>query len=225
MNKMIWALAFVVLCSGMAFAIGNATIDGTVSQSKYAGAETAENVTTEGGNVSTVNLTGTDSTERWAGAYGNVSGTLVLAEAGDTNYMYDWTYDTGDGGEVCVSVASNFDWTAPLTAASLTGLSTAWDFGDNADNVTETFDDGTQSFEIAGQTIPAVPLADTGGADYVTGALNDGAGSAQTDFAFCVNITGAGSNYDTETVDYEVIMPTDDAVDATETYFFYIELV
>lgn len=224
MNKMIWALAFVVLCSGMAFAIGNATIDGTVSQSKYAGEATAGDVTTEGGNVSTVDLTGTDSTERWAGAYGDVSGTLVLAEAGDTEYMYNWTYDTGDGGEVCVSVAENFDWTA-LAAANLTDLSSAWDFGDNADNVTETFDDGEQTFEIAGQTISDVLLADTGGADYVTGAINDGAGSAQNNFAFCVNITDESSNYDGETVDYEVIMPTDDGVDDEETYYFYLELV
>ena len=95
MNKTIWALAFVVLCSGMTFAIANATVTND-SQSGWRQTQAAQYVVTEGGNVSGVNLDMNDTTWKWAGAFGNVSGNLVLGQATDTQYLYNWTWtETG----------------------------------------------------------------------------------------------------------------------------------
>ena len=58
-------------------------IDG--AQSKYVPSANA-NVTTEGGNVTPLNLFGNVSTEKWAGYWGNVSGNIVLSPGTDMFY-------------------------------------------------------------------------------------------------------------------------------------------
>ncbi len=99
--KWIYAIFGIVLLSGMAFAISGATVETEVERGKWAG-NTSGSVTTEGGNVSGVNVSAGVSTEKWASYYGDVVGSIVLADSAATS-VYTWAWATTDGGEVCVS--------------------------------------------------------------------------------------------------------------------------
>jgi hypothetical protein len=222
MNKTIWALAFVVLCSGFVFAIENASIDGTSYQSGYEGSGDAGSIVIEGGNVTGTNLSATQSTERWAGFYGNISGYLVLAETGHVDYMYRWTYDTGTGGEVCVSTNDGPVW-ADIVETTAEYVDDVWNFGAVADNATETVDT-TESFVIAGQTVTDTDaIIIQSDSSFVSGLLAFAETPATEDeFAFCVNIA-TGTNYNNTAADYEIMAPTPPL--DTETYYFYLELI
>jgi hypothetical protein len=61
------------------------------------------------GNISEVNLIGTATTQTWQGYFGNVSGTIQLADASD-NMMYNWSLASPQG-EVYTSTNSTITWT------------------------------------------------------------------------------------------------------------------
>jgi hypothetical protein len=223
MNKTIWALAFVVLACGTAFAIGNATVTpGT--QSKYAGIANTGNVTTEGGNVSGVNVNSTTSTEKWAGFYGNVSGNIVLAEAGQSVFLYTWTANQSNG-EVCVSTAANPSW-ATLGAGVASIVDTVWSYASaDTDSAVNTFKT-TEDYAIQNQTITGAASATTGMGSFETGIINTTSPAAtQDNLAFCVKSNAAGLNYRNQSANFELIVPTGQGATDTEQYFFFVELV
>ncbi len=222
MNKTIWALAFVVLCSGMAFAIGNASAT-QESTSKWQGIATAGDIVTEGGNVSNVTLDVNTSTEKWAGAYGEIDGNLVLAEDAATAFMYSWVINESNTGEVCVSTNTNPTWASVVSGTTAAVIDTVWGFAvpTDADTAVNTLNE-TGSVNIAGSDYTGAAATDT--ASWQTVALNFGATAAKTDFAFCVNITQQ-NNYVADPVDFEMIMPTNETALGTEQYYFFVELV
>ena len=222
MNKTIWALAFVVLCSGMAFAIGNATVDQHTT-SKWVDVTGAGNIVTEGGNVSNVTLDVNISTEKWAGAYGEVDGYLVLAEdLGTANFMYTWTYDESAGGTVCVSTNTNPTWASVVGGVAASVIDTAWGFtATDADSAANTIDD-TASVTLNGVSVTG-NSTDLGTWDTV---LVGGLGGTGTNvYGFCVDINSTGTNYVGAAVDYEMMMPTNATASQTETYYFFVELL
>ncbi|MCP4647680.1 MAG: hypothetical protein GY852_08095 [bacterium] len=221
MNKTIWALAFLVLCSGMTFAIGNATTT-EVAQSGYDGETAAGSILTEGGNVSETDIGANQSTEKWAGFFGNVSGQLVLAEAAASPYMYSWTY-SGTGGEVCASIDTNFPW-ADLQATLNATIDSVWGFDPNdADSANNTMTDTTGTVVVDAQTETSTAVTTEG--NWQTVALGDGTEAATSDFAFCVNITSGGTNFKGGTSDYQLMVPANETVATYETYYFYVELI
>ena len=226
MNKTIWALAFVVLCSGMAFAIGNATVDQHTT-SKWVDVTGAGNIVTEGGNVSNVTLDVNLSTEKWAGAYGEIDGNLVLAEdLGTANFMYSWTYNDSAGGTACVSTNSNPTWASAAGGIAASAIDTAWGFTpEDGDSAVNTLDD-SGLVAINGLTLAASAAAiDLGTWEtVVVGGLGTG---GTLPYAFCVNISQtAKNNYRGAgyPVDYEVMMPANQTATETETYYFFVEL-
>lgn len=61
------------------------------------------------GNVSEMRLSGYSNTQTWQGYYGNVTGTVQLADSGDF-VMYNWTLAT-PSGEVYATTNSTVIWT------------------------------------------------------------------------------------------------------------------
>lgn len=225
MNKTIWALAFVVLCSGMAFAIGNATTT-NVTQSGFEGLTTTGAANIEGGNISETDIGSNQSTEKWGGFFGNVTGQIVLADAAATPYMYSWTW-AGEGGEVCASMNSNFPW-ASLEPTLNATIDTVWGFvAGDTDSATNTFTDASGTVVVDGQTETSTAVTTEGATVWETVALGDGAEVATDDFAFCVNITADGTNFKGGISDYQMMVPTDntEGPGVVETYFFYLELI
>ena len=111
MNKTIWALAFVVLCSGFVFATVNPAVVSEINNSKWVNTASGTSVVLEGGNVTATDLEVNVSTEKWAGAFGEITGELILAQAGDANFLYNWTLSAPDAGEVCVTTNAAATWT------------------------------------------------------------------------------------------------------------------
>jgi len=182
--------------------------------------------TTEGGNITVLNITSANSsTERWAGYLGNIStvnSNIVLANP-TLDIFYSWDWDAANDGEICAGTATTYVW-ADLAAGAAADVDTVWVFGDVSDDAEATFDDGNANIDIAGSVI-AAPSADTGQANgFVTMLLTDQAApAAEGDFLFCTNTSiGAGTGYDGSTVDYELIVPT--TYGATEDYYFFVEL-
>ena len=219
--KSILALFGVMLFgAGLVMAISGATPT-LVSDSRWSGAAAA-NDTTEGGNISAVNIAGVSLTDRWAAYYGNVSGTINLTDG--TNSIYSWTPSTYTG-EVCLATGSAYNYNAAV-AATTAGINTAWSFSTGTDTATNTFNDGTCSDLVFSQATVTSPIqADHESGTFFTCAIRDGVGTAKANFAFCTPIQNAGTAFNGITSQYEVIVPTSDAsASATENYYFYIEL-
>ncbi len=216
MKKQILAL---LLLGSLAFAIQPAEGWNVVSTGKYTPTGSA-NVTTEGGNVTNLDLAGNISTEKWAGYWGNVTGEIVLTPG--TSLFYSWVWDSGNGGEVCaVAAPSGFDWSTLATPVAA-NIDAAFGFltGDTDDTGNTLGNPCTVT--VAGQTPSGIgDLTGVGG--FETCAISDG-GTAKANYAFCVNITQGGSLFNSATGDYELLAPTNETAGATETHYFWLEL-
>jgi hypothetical protein len=179
-------------------------------------------VVTEGNEITEVNLTVDSYTERWAGFYGNVSGSISLSDG--SHDLYNWTWAAASGGEVIASTANTgIDW-ANLANGAVTDVDSVWGFSSGSDRAVDTFND-QDTFTIGEQTMtnaPAVITGDDTKSDYLTAITNDGANSAKNDFQFVVGIINDGTTFNGETHDFEMMVPTDETVG--ETYYFYVEL-
>ena len=210
--------------AGLVLAISGATPT-EVSQTRWAG-DAASSQTTEGGNISVVNVSGTALTDKWAAYSGNISGRITLDDNGAGAAVFNWTWTPATGGEVCVSTNSAFPF-ASATTATAGGVDTAWTFSTtDADSATNTYTAtcGTAltfaQSTVAGTTAAADLM---GSSSFLSCAVDDG-GAAETNYAFCTQIQSAGTNYNNATVNYELMVPTTAGASATETYFFYLEL-
>jgi len=217
-RKLLLMLLFAV---GLLFAIQPAENWTTGQIGKYTQAGQA-NVTTEGGNVTQLNLSSNISTEKWAGFWGNVSGRIVLSPG--TGMFYTWTWDSSRGGEVCaIAAPSGFDWSG-LQSVTAAVINSIWNFGSATDNATNTLT-STCNVDIAGIPVSNTAGNVTGGNYFKTCAVADQASpSTKADIAFCVNITQGGNLFNGQTGDYQLLVATNETAGTTETYYFWLEL-
>ncbi|MBD3389940.1 hypothetical protein GF415_03230 [Candidatus Micrarchaeota archaeon] len=186
---------------------------------------TAGNISTEGGNVSSVNLDSNLSTEKWAGFYGNTTGTLHLAEENDTQFMYTWNWTSASGGLVCASTASAVT-TMNATGARGADIDSAWGFSPGAtDSGANTFSNPNCTLSFGGIFLSGADYADTGASGgFRTCAYKSEFTPSKDEMVFCVNITQNGQFFNGEQGDYEMMVPTPYAQSTFETYFFYMNL-
>ena len=209
----------LLLALGLAFAIQPAEGWNAGAQGKYSSSANA-NVTTEGGNVTPLNLTGNVSTEKWAGYWGNVSGNIVLSPG--TDMFYTWAWTSGDGEVCAIADSSGFDWSSVQAIAAAT-IDTIWGFvGADTDSATSTLTSAC-NLDVATSSVTGVGTTHTGSGNFETCAVGDGDDVAKQDVAFCVNISSAAL-FNGQTGDYELLAATDEALGATETHYFWVEL-
>ena len=220
MNKGI-LLALLLAVSGLAFAIQPAQGWTVVSTGKFAPSVNAS-VTTEGGNVTNLNLAGNVSTEKWAGYWGNVTGQIVLAPNA-ANMFYTWAWTPADGGDVCAVLDNGFNW-AGLSAATVAQLDSAWNFAvGDTDSATSTFTNAACTLNVAGSTVSTARALTLGGGNFYTCAARDG-GTAKGDMAFCVGIQNNAALFNGGTGDYQLLTATNETAGQTENYNFWLEL-
>ena len=65
-------------------------------------------VQAQAGNVTEINIFGYSPTQTWQGYFGNITGTIQLADAGD-NVMYNWSLASPQG-EIYASTNSSINW-------------------------------------------------------------------------------------------------------------------
>jgi len=217
-----YGLAFaVLLLAGLAFAIQPAEDWQVGPQGRYAQVLNA-NVTTEGGNVTELNLSSNISTEKWAGYYGNVTGQIVLAP-NNADMFYTWTWTSAEGGEVCaVAAASGFDWSA-VAAAAAGDVDTVWGFATGETDSSTSTMTGTCTMDVAGTSVPtACTTMPVSGLESTV--ITDGAAVVKSDIAFCVNITAGSTLFNGGTGDYELLTAADEVAGNMETHYFWLEL-
>lgn len=163
-------------------------------------------VTIATGTIYSANLNGQHSTYRWAGIYGNVTGTIVLGDS-NSDIMYQWT---AVGKYVYLDDDSTVSW-SNLAAATCTDVENVYSFlvGASDDcantfNGTSSFNSGLIPLNIA-STIAASTLNNASTAVWDTLALKD---TSNNDVVFVgVAQNPAAYAYNGDLANYQVIIP------------------
>lgn len=240
-QRMIGIVIVVALAAAMVFAgIVSALPDGatvlTNVSASTKGAVTAESDTAQGGYITGLNLTVEQSTAKWQGYFGNITGSIVLEDSSG-NEMFNWGDAVAGGGEVFATTSDSAPtWSAvnSVTNAELihgtNGINALWSWEttqtDDADATFSTTDTVTVAgTEITGTVATAANAILPSGQSWQTLVITDTADiSAKTDYIFIGIINDNHEAFDTTSKDYQMIVPTADTPAASDTYYFYVEL-
>ncbi len=199
---------------------GVATTSGII-RLRWDGSVTASNVTTQGGNITAVNVATTQLTSKWASYFGNVSGTIRLSDTQSGNAVYVWTYNTAAGGEVCVSTGSAQAFSSPVNA-NWTTIDSAFGTTGTPDNASATYNTTCPTLTLSTGTMTGFNASKTqGSSTFTTCAGTFGGATAINDHGFCTNINASGTMYNGSNANYELIVPTGSS---NRNYYFYMEL-
>jgi len=185
------------------------------------------NFTTAGGNVTEVNVSVNNIiTDKWAGVYGNITGNMLLANSDPVpDILYEWSWSPSSGGTICASTNSSL---SPLFIIGADGgdIDDAWSFPTTSnDSATQTFNLTNCSLEFGPETVDNASYADTGySGGFETCAFKSRITPSKGNLVFCTQINGTGKLYNNETGNFELIIPTEEGIGVTETYYLYAEL-
>lgn len=182
-------------------------------------------VTTQGGNITTVNLSAYQITGKWAGFYGNISGDIRLADSSG-NIFYRWTVSDPTGSVVYVCSGTVNDWTTtniqPLYSTDSL-LPSFLKSGVDSFNVTFTLQ---EQFTSASLTINNV--------NYTYTYSNNNPGTTFKTYALKANnenvliwagkAVQGGTSFKGTVVDYQVLAGVPQQYPNTVTFYFYLEL-
>ncbi len=201
-----------------------ANVTNVTHHGRYNGTS-AGNISTEGGNVSGINISSTQLTERWAAFYGDVVGNIFLNDLSGTN-VYSWSWAPGAGGVVCLSTNSSFANPTTVIGALGADIDTAWNLTSSAtDSGNRTFNSTNCSIGIGTATVHNASYVDTGSAGgFATCALKSEVAPTKPQMLFCTSIISGGTLWNGAAGDYEVMVPTPEASGTNETYYFYANL-
>ena len=101
-------------------------------KSERAPEDSPKSVPAQAGNVTELNVFGYSTTRSWQGYFGNVSGTIQLADS-DDKVMYNWSY-ASPKGEIYASTSSDLNW-GNIQCFNFTAKGT---YGDDTGNAGET---------------------------------------------------------------------------------------
>ncbi|MCI0504199.1 right-handed parallel beta-helix repeat-containing protein [Candidatus Micrarchaeota archaeon] len=185
----------------------------------------AGNETTEGGNITAANTNTTQLTERWAAYFGNVTGDISLGQGPGAQNVFTWAWNPAAGGVVCASTNSTLGMFTAYPAYGF-DIDSAWGFiPATTDSGTNTFNLTDCTLDIGGGTISNASSADTGQpGGFRTCALKADALPAKGQMVFCSEIIGGGTAWNSQSADFEIIVPTPESFGSTETYYFYANL-
>lgn len=234
--KLICSFFVFIFLVSFAFAVspsGATSVNVVSSQTSTPDSPTSVNA--QAGNVTELNIFGYSVTQSWQGYFGNVSGTIQLADASD-KVMYNWSLADPEG-EIYASTSNAvnwaniacFDWTTNGVA-----LETAFNIDSNdVDGVNETFSytNGHDLFYvnnhqfIEGQCMSTTIFDNSGsGVDnhFEEVLLWDGSNVVFTSLIEESSVLG----FDGRDHDFEMLVLEDGHGTNTEvtTYYFYVEL-
>jgi hypothetical protein len=216
------AVAFIICMAAIAFAITPASNWTMGTSGKYS-PTTAGGFVTAGGNVTDINIESNQSTSKWAGIYGNVSGSITLAK-NSTVIFYTWTWTPVNGAKICASTNSSFG--AITSNGTAAGVDTAWGFtiSTDMDTAANTMTSACTLANVTGSDITGSAAVNTSGVDAGTETCvsKQDTGTTKDSYVFCAPIIGTGFTFDGLLRNYAMMVPT--AQSGTETYYFYLEL-
>ena len=216
---LILMMAVLVLSFSMVLAAPSGAST-TTGASTTGTATSSTTVNADGGNVTYVDVSSNVITSRWAGFYGNVSGSLLLSDASSHNF-YQWSISSMTGAVVYAADAAVSDWTGTNIGALDNAHAPSWVNTSAADNFTQTFA-STESFTSSSLNEANVPYATTFNSSGVAGNLKTYALYATTESAtiWAGKVVDDADGFAGDTVDYQVLLPAQTGT----TYNFYLEL-
>lgn len=233
--KLVVALAFVLVASSFVSAVtpfGASNI--TSVRNSTSALDAPVGVSAIAGNVTELNIQGFSVTQSWQGYFGNITGTIMLADSQD-NVMYNWSLADPEG-EIYASRQSSVDW-ANIGCFNWTengtwlenNFSIEWD---DVDGVNETFNQYdhplfyTNNVQIDQDTCMSTNIYDSSGAQnnnyYDEVLLWDGEDVIFTSLIEEESILG----FDGKDHDFEMLVLEDGHGTDLDTtpYYFYVEL-
>lgn len=211
-------LSVLLLQPVLAATIPNASIVSTASQGNFSWAATNTTASQVAGNITHTSFFLNSTTYRWAGLFGNVSGNIVLGDAG-SNSIFTWSAE----GVLVYASDTQPNWTNVVDANEADVVSRYSFLGENAsDRYTETFTGASEdiSSSVFSITSDYAPAFSSGGTPWKTYSLSDG-----------VNIIFAGLvkpdgdfNYRGGISDFQMILPEGGHDSSPTTYNLYVEL-
>lgn len=209
--------------------------DVVVESSQRATPDLPTSVSAQAGNVTELNIFGYSTTQSWQGYFGNVTGTLMLADASD-NVMYNWSLANPEG-EIYASMSPSvnwdniecFDWDA-----NGSWLESQFNIEhDDVDGVNETFSYSTghnlfyaNNREISENSCMSAHIFDSTGSNsnalYQEVLLWDGTDVVFTSLLEETSVLG----FDGRDHDFEMLVLEDGHASNLDTtpYYFYVEL-
>lgn len=199
--------------------------------SRYTGSTGGWNISAQAGNVTELTIDATSTTQTWQGYYGNVIGSILLADSSN-NTLIDWTI-TGVQGQVYASrVSSISDWTT-INCSNSTHIiaeDVALNSTGKADSVNNTFNTSGihNAFYVGAKQIPAngcpvVTLKNSTGysSDWKEVLLNSG-----VNMVYTALLTTDKNGFNNSNYDFQMIVGEDghSGNTATTPYYFWIEL-
>lgn len=209
----------------------------TFVNSSTATPDTPSSIPAQAGNVTEVNINGFTTTQSWQGYFGNVSGTIFLADGSD-NQMYNWSLASPQG-EIYATTSSSVEWSSIACfdlATNHVALEAAFNIdSDDVDGVNETFSTGnghdtfyTNNNEFLTGTCASTSLYDSSGASqdnhFEEVLLTDQSSATQVIFTSLLDENVLG--FDGRSHDFEMLVLEDGHGTDTSTtpYYFYVEL-
>lgn len=190
------------------------------------------------GNITELTVTGFSTTQSWQGYFGNVSGTIQLADASD-NVLYNWSLASPEG-EIYASTDNTIDWASIAcfnVATNGDALETAFGIAsDDVDGVNETFATGnghdeffTNNVQFTTGTCASTQNYDSTGSgvdnNFEEVLLTDGSSATQVIFTSILDEEDV-SGFDNDFHDFEMLVLEDGHGTDTSvtTYYFWVEL-
>jgi len=195
--------------------------------------------TAQAGNVTRLDIYGYTTTQSWQGYYGNVSGTIQLADSSD-KVFYNWSLASPSGEVYATENGSGqVDWsnTACFQMGNHSDLETRFNIStDDVDGVNETFSDDnshdkffTANREFAAGACPATYMYTENGegeaGKFEEVLLTDQSDDIQVIFTALLEEEDV-LGFDGEYYDFEmIVLENGHGTDTLSTqYYFYVEL-
>ena len=213
---LITILAVLMLVSTASAAVNNATVTAG-SESSYDTSGATGNKAVTAGGTTEANVSATLSTSRWAGFYGSITASIVLADA-SSNWFRNWTVSDVSGAFVYGSNVTNPDF-ATLAAADNTDMPSWLTTSGASDNFANTFNaQESQTFNSQAITANYTYTYNNAGTNtFKTYSLKSG-----TDLIWAALAQNDVTGYNSKTVDYQLLVPVDGTT--STTYYFFLEL-
>lgn len=232
-------LAFItlgaLLCVGTALALPapptNITI-GTSSSENLSSLPTVS-VNAQAGNVTAINITALTITKSWQGYYGNISGSIVLADANNKTF-YNWSMASITNGRIYATRNSSVIFTSVncTNATQITNeIAALGQSASDADSVSNTFTATANPQFYVGSTNISANTCKTTNAFNSTGAqatqffqvlLSDNA----SNIIYTTLVNGSQNGYNNQNWNFELLVGQNGHTGGPTVtpYYFYVEL-
>lgn len=234
LDKSIAVLAMVaslVLAAGAVAAQDNEPADADTEfdiLDQYA-FESSDELDVEGGNITQANLTSEQSTDDWAGVFGNASGELILGANGvGGDVLYDW-----DASADYVFAASEaVEWTE-IVNGSAEAVNDYYDNLDQqqSDDAIATFDDGVQEVTVAREQYEGDSVNtydENENAVWPTVVVEDNSTAAdETESGtpvFSSETLDGETAFNGDEADYQMLLPAENGDTEVSSFDMYLEL-